>query len=60
MTTATKKRAAGRPSINNYTKTLVRRLYNEGQWTCEQIAMACNISKASLYRIMGEEDDTDE
>lgn len=59
MTTAAKKRT-GRPAINNYTKTLVRRLYDEGQWTCAQIAMACNISKASLYRIMSEEDDTDE
>lgn len=60
MTTAAKKRTAGRPSINNYTKILVKRLYDEGQWTCAQIALACNISKASLYRIMNEEDDTDE
>lgn len=59
MTTATttKKRATGRPSINSYTKTLVRRLYSEGQWTCKQIALACNISTASLYRIMNEEDE---
>lgn len=57
MTTATKKRAAGRPAINNYTKILVKRLYDEGQWTCKQIALACNISTASLYRIMNEEDD---
>jgi len=56
MTTA-KKRAAGRPAINDYTKTLVKRLYDEGQWTCKQIALACNISTASLYRIMNEEDD---
>lgn len=60
MTTAAKKRTVGRPSINNYTKILVKRLYDEGQWTCAQIALACNISKASLYRIMNEEDDTDE
>ena len=60
MTTATKKRAAGRPTINNYTKILVKRLYDEGQWTCAQIALACNISKASLYRIMNEEEDMDE
>lgn len=59
MTTAAKKRT-GRPAINDYTKTLVRRLYDEGQWTCAQIAMACNISKASFYRIMSEEDNTDE
>lgn len=56
-TTAAKKRRTGRPSINNYTKTLVRRLYDEGQWTCQQIALACNISTASLYRIMSEEDE---
>lgn len=60
MTTAAKKRTTGRPSINNYTKILVKRLYDEGQWTCKQIALACNISTASLYRIMNEEDDTDE
>lgn len=58
MTTATtKKRATGRPPVNNYTKILVRRLYDEGQWTCKQIALACNISTASLYRIMNEEDE---
>lgn len=56
-TTAAKKRATGRPAINNYTKMLVRRLYSEGQWTCKQIALACNISTASLYRIMNEEDE---
>ena len=58
-TTATKKRATGRPAINNYTKELVRRLYDEGQWTCQQIALACNISTASLYRIMNEGDDNE-
>lgn len=56
-TTAAKKRATGRPAINGYTKTLVKRLYSEGQWTCKQIALACNISTASLYRIMNEEDE---
>lgn len=55
-TTAAKKRTTGRPAINGYTKTLVKRLYSEGQWTCKQIALACNISTASLYRIMNEED----
>lgn len=59
-TTAAKKRRTGRPAINSYTKKLVRRLYDEGHWTCQQIALACNISTASLYRIMNEGDDTDE
>lgn len=55
MEVITKKRKpTGRPSINENTKDLVVRLYNEDKMTCKQIADACNISLRSVYRIIGE------
>ena len=49
-----KRKPTGRPPINEETKDLVVRLYNEDTMTCVQIAKACNISKASVFRIMNE------
>lgn len=49
-----KRKPTGRPPINEETKDLVVRLYNEDTMTCMQIAKACNISKASVFRIMNE------
>ena len=49
-----KRKPTGRPPINKETKDLVVRLYNEDTMTCVQIAKACNISKASVFRIMNE------
>lgn len=48
------KKRRGRPSINDETKNLVVRLYNEDKMTCEQIAKAVNIGRASVFRIMKE------
>lgn len=42
----------GRPPINDETRKLVIELYNNSDMTCNQIAQACNISPASLYRII--------
>lgn len=50
---ATKNRG-GRPQINEETKKLVARLYDEDEMTCAQIARACNIGEASVFRIMKE------
>lgn len=44
----------GRPATNQATVKLVTRLYNEDEMTCEEIAMACNISKSTLFRILRE------
>lgn len=49
-----KRKPTGRPPINSETKDLVVRLYNEDTMTCMQIAKACNISKASVFRIINE------
>lgn len=49
----------GRPRISDETKTLVRKLYCEDNMTCKEIAKACNISEASLYRIMQERSDVE-
>mgnify|MGYP002707028565 CR=1 FL=1 len=49
-----KRKPTGRPPINPETKDLVVRLYNEDTMTCVQIAKACNISKASVFRILNE------
>lgn len=54
LVTAIKNKRRGRPSINEETKDLVVRLYNEDTMTCMQIAKACNISKASVFRIINE------
>lgn len=48
------KKRRGRPSINDETKDLVIRLYNEDKMTCEQIAKAVNIGRASVFRIIRE------
>lgn len=50
----TKRKPTGRPNINENTKDLVARLYNEDTMTCKQIAEACNISLRSVYRIVNE------
>lgn len=49
-----KRKPTGRPPINNMTKDLVVRLYNEDTMTCKQIAEACNISERSVSRIIKE------
>lgn len=50
-----KRKSTGRPKINDETRGLVVRLYNEDTMTCTQIAKACNISRASVFRIMNDE-----
>lgn len=51
-----KRKPTGRPPINEMTKQLVIRLYNEeDSMTCDEIAKACNISKTSLFRIINDE-----
>ena len=42
-----KRRKVGRPSINDETKKLVVRLYNENEMTCGEIAAACQRSMSS-------------
>lgn len=49
-TTAKCKR--GRPSISDDTRSLVIRLYQDNDMTCNEIARACNISLSSLFRIL--------
>ena len=49
-----KRKPTGRPPINENTKAVVVKLYNEDSMTCKQIAEACNISLRSVYRIMNE------
>lgn len=49
-----KRKPTGRPAINDTSKDLVVRLYNEDTMTCKQIAEACNISERSVYRIIKE------
>lgn len=49
------KKREGRPPISCETKMLVVKLYNDDEMTCDQIARACNISRASVFRIMKEE-----
>lgn len=49
-----KRKPTGRPPINEATKDLIVRLYNEDTMTCKQIAEACNISERSVYRIIRE------
>ena len=50
-----KRKPTGRPPINDITKSLVVKLYNEDNMTCEEIAEACNISKSSVFRIIRKE-----
>lgn len=49
-----KTKMMGRPRIPQQTRDLVIRLYNEDKMTCEDIAIACQISIASLYSIVRE------
>lgn len=49
-----KRKPTGRPPINQNTKDVVWKLYNEDTMTCKQIAEACNISLRSVYRITSE------
>lgn len=48
------RKPTGRPRINKATADLVVRLYNEDNMTCAEIAQACNISRASVFRIVRE------
>lgn len=50
-----RRKPTGRPPINDMTKTLVRKLYEENKMTCKDIAAACNISTRSVFRILDEE-----
>ena len=54
MEKVTKKKRTGRPPINEATKNLVVRLYNEDEMTCEEIAKACNIGRTSVFKIIKE------
>lgn len=49
-----RKSRSGRPPLSQETKDLVVRLYNEDKMTCKEIAKACQISEASLHRIIRE------
>lgn len=49
-----RRKPTGRPPINETSKDLVVRLYNEDTMTVRQIAEACNISERSVYRIVNE------
>lgn len=49
-----KRKPTGRPKVNEGTRNLVIRLYNEDSMTCREIATACNISESSVYRIIRE------
>lgn len=49
-----KRKPGGRPKINDATKDLVVKLYNEDTMSCLEIAKACNISKSSVFRIIAE------
>lgn len=42
----------GRRGISENTKQTVEKLYNEDNMTCDEIAKACGISRASVFRIM--------
>lgn len=47
-------RKKGRPPISVDTKNKVLELYNEDEITCNEIAKECNISRASVFRIISE------
>lgn len=55
-----RRKPTGRPPINETTKALVRRLYDENEMTCKEIAMACNISARSVFRILDERTEDNE
>ena len=46
------RKQAGRPPINDLTRTLVRRLRTKDRMPCGDIAAACNISARSVFRIL--------
>lgn len=49
-----KRKPTGRPRINELTRDLVVRLYNEDTMTCKEIAKSVGISEASVFRIVNE------
>lgn len=49
-----KRKPTGRPRINDLTRDLVVRLYNEDTMTCKEIAKSVGISEASVFRIVNE------
>lgn len=44
----------GRPRIKDDIKQLAIKLYDEDHMTCKQIAKMCQISEASLYKLLRE------
>lgn len=52
------KRKVGRPRIDEKTRNLVVRLYNQDELTCDQIAKACGIGRTSVFRIINERSET--
>lgn len=48
------RKPTGRPRINELTRDLVVRLYNEDTMTCKEIAKSVGISEASVFRIVNE------
>lgn len=49
-----RRKPTGRPRINDLTRDLVVRLYNEDTMTCKEIAKSVGISEASVFRIVNE------
>lgn len=49
-----RRKPTGRPRINELTRDLVVRLYNEDTMTCKEIAKSVGISEASVFRIVNE------
>lgn len=49
-----RRKPTGRPRINELTRDLVVRLYNEDTMTCKEIAQSVGISEASVFRIVNE------
>lgn len=48
------RKQTGRPRLSEETRELVVKLYVENEMTCKDIAIACNISESSVFRIMRE------
>lgn len=46
----------GRPRISDVKKNLILRLYGEDNLTVKQIAEACGVSRASVFRILKEKE----
>lgn len=47
-------KAKGRPRVNELTRELVGRLYDEDKMSVKEIAQSVNIGEASVYRIIRE------